>query len=75
MNVAGATRGTGRFRAARDRGCAFLLDQLRDDGGFGDPEKGLAEYYKVPAALAACGETFAARSSRSGAQSASSSHR
>jgi hypothetical protein len=33
---------------------------LRDDGGFGAAEKGLAEYYKVPAALAACGETFAA---------------
>ncbi len=60
MNVEGTTLGTGRFRAARDRGCAFLLGQLRDDGGFGDAVKGLSEYYKVPAALAACGETFAA---------------
>lgn len=60
MIVSGDTRGTRRFREARDKGCAFLLDQLRDDGGFGDPEKGLLEYHKVPAALAACGETFAA---------------
>ncbi len=55
-----ATAGTRRFREARDRGCAFLLNQLRKDGGFGRAEQGLAEYYKVPAALAACGETFTA---------------
>ncbi len=56
-NTAAAAR---RFRDARDRGCAFLLDCLRPDGGFGDVEQGLAQYYKVPAALAACGETGAA---------------
>jgi hypothetical protein len=49
-----------RFRAARDRGCAYLLRQLRPDGGFGPEERGLADYYKVPSALQACGETRAA---------------
>ena len=49
--------GTRRFRDARDTGCSFLLGKMRPDGGYGDPERGVAEYYKVPAALAACGET------------------
>lgn len=49
-----------RFRAARDRGCAYLLRQLRPDGGFGPEERGLADYYKAPTALQVCGETGAA---------------
>ena len=60
MTVRNTAGGARRFRDARDRGCAFLLDRLRPDGGFGDVEPGLADYYKVPAALAACGETGAA---------------
>lgn len=51
---------TNRFRAARDRGCEYLLKQLRSDGGFGPEDRGLADYYKVPSALQACGETRAA---------------
>ena len=39
-NIAGGAR---RFRDARDRGCAFLLDCLRPDGGFGDVEQGLSQ--------------------------------
>jgi hypothetical protein len=46
---------TDRFRRARDRGCEYLIRQLRPDGGFGPVERGLADYYKVPAALAVCG--------------------
>ncbi len=49
-----------RFRTARDRGCAYLLEQLRPDGGFGPEERGLADYYKVVSALGACGETHRA---------------
>ena len=52
--------GTKRFRDARDKGCSFLLGKIRPDGGYGDPERGLAEYYKVPAALAACGNSATA---------------
>jgi len=33
---------------------------MRPDGGFGPKERGLADYYKVPAALQVCGETHAA---------------
>ena len=50
----------GPFRHARDRGCAYLLARLHTDGSFGDPANGLADYYKVPMALQACGETHAA---------------
>ena len=49
-----------RFRAARDRGGAYLLDQLHPDGSFGDPELGVFDYYKVPAAFLVCGESSAA---------------
>ena len=49
-----------RFREARDRGCVYLLRQLRPDGGFGPLDRGLPDYYKVPSALQACGETHAA---------------
>src|SRR3989442_3558279 len=49
-----------RFREARDRGCAYLLRQQLPDGGFGLPERGLADYYKVPAAYLVCGATAAA---------------
>jgi len=48
------------FREARDRGCNFLLSQQRHDGGFGPPERGLADYYKVICAYQACGATHAA---------------
>lgn len=44
-----------RFRKGRDRGCRFLMRQLRPDGGFGSPERGLADYYKVPLALMVSG--------------------
>lgn len=44
-----------RFRQGRDRGCRFLMRQLRPDGGFGSPERGLADYYKVPLALMVSG--------------------
>ncbi len=44
-----------RFRQGRDKGCQFLKRQLRPDGGFGSPERGLADYYKVPLALMVSG--------------------
>ena len=48
------------LRTARDRGVAYLLDRLHPDGSFGDAAQGLADYYKVPAALQVCGEARAA---------------
>ena len=51
-----------QFRKARDRGGRYLLGQVREDGGFGDPELGVTEYYKVPAALLVCGFSGAANS-------------
>ena len=47
----------GRYGQARDKGGAYLLEQMRPDGGFGIPELGVADYYKVPAALQVCGHT------------------
>ena len=44
-----------RVRRARDRGFAYLLQQQREDGGFGPPERGLTDYYKVPTAFLVCG--------------------
>ena len=49
-----------RFKDARDRGCAYLLTQLHEDGSFGDPELGATEYYKAPSAFLVCGESNAA---------------
>ena len=49
-----------RFREARNKGCAYLLERLHPNGSFGDPELGAIEYYKVPTALHACGESKAA---------------
>ena len=49
-----------RFREARDKGCGYLLKQLREDGSFGSPERGAVEYYKAPTAFLVCGETNAA---------------
>ena len=49
-----------RFREARDRGGRYLLTQIHDDGSFGDPEQGVTEYYKAPAALMVCGMSGAA---------------
>ena len=46
------------FKEARDKGCEYLLRQLREDGSFGDGT--VDEYYKVPAAFQVCGETNAA---------------
>src|SRR5579864_4815623 len=44
-----------RFREARDRGGDYLVKQLRPDGTFGLPERGLADYCKVAVALQVCG--------------------
>ncbi len=49
-----------KFKEARDRGGRYLLEQVREDGGFGDPELGVTEYYKVPAAFLSCGMTATA---------------
>ena len=49
-----------RFSHARDRGGQFLRQNLGADGSFGDPVAGVADYYKVPAALQVCGDTEAA---------------
>ncbi len=49
-----------RFRNARDKGGAYLLREMHADGSFGDPQLGVTEYYKVPAALLVCGESNAA---------------
>ena len=46
-----------RFKEARDRGCEYLLERQRPDGGFGDPALGVADYYKVPAAFMVCGHS------------------
>ena len=49
-----------RFKKARNKGGAYLFEQLHQDGSFGDIEKGVVEYYKVPAALMVCGMSGAA---------------
>ena len=49
-----------RFAEARDRGGRYLLRQIHEDGSFGDPDQGVVEYYKVPAALMVCGMSGAA---------------
>ena len=49
-----------RFKEARDRGARYLQSQMHDDGSFGDPERGLWDYYKVPAALHVAGYSAAA---------------
>lgn len=46
-----------RFRDAREKGCSYLLKLCRPDGGFGNPELGLDEYYKALTAFAVCGHT------------------
>jgi hypothetical protein len=51
---------SGLLRDARDRGGNFLLSFRRPDGGFGPPERGLADYYKVISAYQVCGATNAA---------------
>ena len=51
-----------RFGQARDKGGAYLREQMRPDGGFGVPDLGVFDYYKVPAALQVCGYTDAANS-------------
>lgn len=47
-----------KYKEARNKGCEYLLRQLGADGSFGDGAVG--DYYKVIAALHACGETNAA---------------
>lgn len=54
------TDAANRFRKARDLGCEYLLRQYRNDGGFGDPARGVADYYKAASALQVCGETAVA---------------
>ena len=49
-----------RYREARDLGGKYLLGQVREDGGFGDREPGVTEYYKVPTAFLVCGYSNAA---------------
>ncbi len=49
-----------RFSKARNRGGRYLLGQVREDGGFGDPVLGVTEYYKAPAAFLVCGLSHAA---------------
>ena len=49
-----------KFAEARDRGGRCLLQQVHEDGSFGDPDQGVVEYYKVPAALMVCGMSRAA---------------
>ncbi len=49
-----------RFKDARDKGCAYLLQQVRADGSFGSPELGVMDYYKLPRAFLACGRSNAA---------------
>ena len=49
-----------RFKEARDKGCAYLLERQHADGSFGDPYLGVIDYYKVPAAFQVCGESSAA---------------
>jgi hypothetical protein len=47
-----------RLREARDRGADYLIDQQRDDGVIGTPEKdGLGPYYKTLWALTCAGRT------------------
>lgn len=49
-----------RFSDARDRGGRYLLGQTRANGSFGNPDLGVTEYYKVPAAFLVCGLSHAA---------------
>ena len=49
-----------KFAEARDRGGQCLLRQVHEDGSFGDPDQGVVDYYKVPAALMVCGMSAAA---------------
>ena len=51
---------TDRYRIARDRAGKYLLTQVRPDGGLGNIERGLADFYKAPLALLVCGHGFAA---------------
>ena len=49
-----------KYKAARDRGCAYLLARQRADGGFGEPDPRVTEYYKVISAFQVCGHTHEA---------------
>lgn len=49
-----------RFKKARNKGGNYLLEQIQQDGKFGDSNLGVVEYYKVPAALIVCGMSNAA---------------
>ncbi len=49
-----------RFRAARDRGGAYLLDRLGPDGSFPASAPGVAEYYKAVTAFQVMGRDDAA---------------
>ena len=49
--------GEQRFRDSREKGCEYLLTMCRPDGGFGNRELGVEEYYKALTAFGVCGET------------------
>ncbi len=55
-----STKSNHRFREGRDKGAGFLFRQLRPDGGFGNPDAGVTDYYKVPMAFSMSGESAAA---------------
>jgi hypothetical protein len=48
------------YDQARDLGARYLLGHLHADGSFGDLEKGVTEYYKVPAAFLVSGHSHEA---------------
>ena len=49
-----------RFREARDKGSAYLLERQRQDGSFGDYRRGAGQYYNVPIAFQVSGHSSAA---------------
>jgi hypothetical protein len=57
--VASKSRRLQVYRAARDRGMAWLLKHLNPDGSLGDPREGF-RFYRAPWTFAANGETAAA---------------
>lgn len=46
-----------RYRRARDKACQFLLARQNRDGSFGNPQRGVKEYFKVLSAYHVCGHT------------------
>ena len=50
---------TAHYRDAKQRGAAWLLDQLHPDGSIGDPAEGF-RFYRVPWTFMVAGHTEAA---------------